>query len=151
MGGVIISEPEEGSPIEDLPWVVVFQSLDDAWDSFTCGPYERDHAIALAEAVAVEEDDVLAAVEPLLPALEPADILADIAELREVHEDEDEDDEEEEEELEESEESEEDAEDDEEESEEDGEELEITDIEVPDADEVREGMARVVNRLLADA
>ncbi|MCP3800591.1 hypothetical protein NLX83_15095 [Allokutzneria sp. A3M-2-11 16] len=147
MGGVIISEPEEGSPIEDLPWVVVFQSLDDAWDSFTCGPYERDHAIALAEAVAVEEDDVLAAVEPLLPALEPADILADIAELREVHEDED--DEEEDDDAE-SEESEEDAEGDE--SEEDGdEELEITDIEVPDADEVREGMARVVNRLLADA
>lgn len=26
MGGVIISEPEEGSPIEDLPWVIVFQS-----------------------------------------------------------------------------------------------------------------------------
>lgn len=24
MGGVIISEPEEGSPIEDLPWVIVF-------------------------------------------------------------------------------------------------------------------------------
>lgn len=42
MGGVIISEPEEGSPIEDLPWVIVFQSLDDSWDSFTCGPYERD-------------------------------------------------------------------------------------------------------------
>ena len=146
MGGVIISEPEDGSPIEDLPWVVVFQSLDDAWDSFTCGPYERDHAIALAEAVAVEEDDVLAAVEPLLPALEPADILADIAELREAHEDEDEEDDDEE-----SEEDTEDVEEDEE-SEEDGdEELEITDIEVPDADEVREGMARVVNRLLADA
>ncbi len=78
MGGVIISEPKEGSPIEDLPWVIVFQSLDDSWDSFTCGPYERDHAIALAEAVAVEEDDVLAAVEPLLPALEPSDILSDI-------------------------------------------------------------------------
>ncbi|SDN46238.1 hypothetical protein [Allokutzneria albata] len=147
MGGVIISEPEDGSPIEDLPWVVVFQSLDDAWDSFTCGPYERDHAIALAEAVAVEEDDVLAAVEPLLPALEPADILADIAELREAHEEEDED----EDETDEAEESEEDDEESEE-SEEDGdEELEITDIEVPDADEVREGMARVVNRLLADA
>ena len=42
MGGVIISEPEEGSPIEDLPWVIVFQSLDDSWDSFTCGPYERE-------------------------------------------------------------------------------------------------------------
>lgn len=42
MGGVIISEPEEGSPIEDLPWVIVFQSLDDSWDSFACGPYERD-------------------------------------------------------------------------------------------------------------
>jgi hypothetical protein len=104
----------------------VFQSLDDSWDSFTCGPYERDHAIALAEAVAVEEDDVLAAVEPLLPALEPSDILSDIAELREVHEvDED--------------------------SEEDDEELEVTDIEVPDAEEVRDGMARVVNRLLANA
>lgn len=42
MGGVIISEPEEGSPIEDLPWGIVFQSLDDSGDSFTCGPYERD-------------------------------------------------------------------------------------------------------------
>ncbi|MFB9904863.1 hypothetical protein [Allokutzneria oryzae] len=150
MGGVIISEPEPGSPIEDLPWVVVFQSLDEAWDSFTCGPYERDHAIALAEAVAVEEDDVLAAVEPLLPALEPADILADIAELREVNEAEadEEDDDEDSDELEE---SEEDTDEESEEDEEEAEELEITDIEVPDADEVREGMARVVNRLLADA
>jgi hypothetical protein len=149
MGGVIISEPEEGSPIEDLPWVIVFQSLDDSWDSFTCGPYERDHAIALAEAVAVEEDDVLAAVEPLLPALEPSDILSDIAELREVHEV-DEDSEEDDEDLDEdSDEHLEEAEEDDEE--EDDEELEVTDIEVPDAEEVRDGMARVVNRLLADA
>jgi hypothetical protein len=96
---------------------------------------------------------VLAAVEPLLPALEPSDILSDIAELREVHEV-DEDSEEDDEDLDEDsdedlEEAEED--DEEEDEEEDDEELETTDIEVPDAEEVRDGMARVVNRLLADA
>ena len=92
---------------------------------------------------------MLAAVEPLLPALEPSDILSDIAELREVHEV-DEDSEEDDEDLDEdSDEDLEEAEEDDEE--EDDEELEITDIEVPDAEEVRDGMARVVNRLLADA
>lgn len=81
--------------------------------------------------------------------MEPSDILSDIAELREVHEV-DEDSEEDDEDLDEdSDEDLEEAEEDDEE--EDDEELEITDIEVPDAEEVRDGMARVVNRLLADA
>ncbi|SHH03502.1 hypothetical protein [Streptoalloteichus hindustanus] len=82
MGGVIIYEPEPGSPLQDLPWIVTFRSWDDSWDPFVCGPYERAHAIGLAEAVAVDSEDVLADVEPLLPAMTPEDVLADIAELR---------------------------------------------------------------------
>ncbi|GGM45513.1 hypothetical protein GCM10012275_15710 [Longimycelium tulufanense] len=130
MGGVIIYEPEPGSPLQDVPWVVTFRSWDDSWDPFICGPYERAHAIALAEAVAVDSEDVLADVEPLLPALAPDDVLADIAELRAAAE-----------------------------AETTGPNGELTEPEpedlvptetiVPTAEEVRAGMARVVHRLVS--
>ena len=72
MGGVIIYEPEEDSDVNEFPWTVTFEpSGGDDWDSFICGPYERDHAVALAEAVALDdaEGGVLAIVKPMLPAL----------------------------------------------------------------------------------
>jgi hypothetical protein len=87
MGGVIIYEPDDDSPVMEFPWAVSFEpSGGEEWDSFVCGPYERDHAIALAEAVALEEDGVLAVVEPMLPALSADDVLATIDDLRTAEE-----------------------------------------------------------------
>ena len=139
MGGVIIYEPEEDSDVNEFPWTVTFEpSGGDDWDSFICGPYERDHAVALAEAVALDdaEGGVLAIVKPMLPALSAEDVSATIEELREAA-------------LEE--------EDDEEtvngtpvdfDDEEDLEEEEAEFAEPPSPEEIREGMARTYRRLL---
>ena len=64
------------SPVADLPWIITFGPLDDdeEWAPLVCGPYERPHALALAQAV-VADEDLMAVVEPLLP-------LADVAAIR---------------------------------------------------------------------
>jgi hypothetical protein len=56
------------SPVADLPWVITIGSLGDEedWEPVVCGPYERAHALALAQAV-VADEDLMAVVEPLLP------------------------------------------------------------------------------------
>ncbi|MET9231308.1 hypothetical protein [Lentzea sp. NPDC003310] len=95
---MIIYEPEEDSDVNEFPWTVTFEpSGGDDWDSFICGPYERDHAVALAEAVALEDEEggVLAIVKPMLPALSSEDVAATIEELREAALEEDEADEDE--------------------------------------------------------
>ncbi len=95
MGGVIIYEPEEDAEVNEFPWTVSFEpSGGDEWDSFICGPYERDHAVALAEAVALDDPEggVLAIVKPMLPALSAEDVSATIEELREAELEEEEED-----------------------------------------------------------
>ncbi len=64
------------SPIRELPWIVTIGPLgdDDEWDPVVCGPYERPHALALAQSV-VADEDLMAVVEPLLP-------LADVEAVR---------------------------------------------------------------------
>ncbi|WP_186763414.1 hypothetical protein [Lentzea tibetensis] len=90
---MIIYEPDEESEVNEFPWVVTFEpSGGEEWDSFVCGPYERDHAIALAEAVALDEGGVLAVVVPMLPAFSAVDVVATIEELRQAVEEEEEDD-----------------------------------------------------------
>jgi hypothetical protein len=66
---VTLSLPPD-SPVADLPWVItVGASRDDEdWEPVVCGPYERAHALALAQAV-VADEDLMAVVEPLLPLL----------------------------------------------------------------------------------
>ena len=66
-----------GSPVADLPWVITIGSLGDEedWEPVVCGPYERGHALALAQAV-VADEELMAVVEPLLP-------LADAEAIRE--------------------------------------------------------------------
>jgi hypothetical protein len=68
------------SPVLDLPWVVTFGPLDDEgeWEPLVCGPYERAHALALAQAV-VADEDLMAVVEPVVPAVSVAEIKAEIA------------------------------------------------------------------------
>ncbi len=48
--------------------MITFGGLDDPedWEPVVCGPYERDHALALARAM-VADDDLMAVVEPMLP------------------------------------------------------------------------------------
>ena len=68
------------SPMLDLPWIITFGPLGDAdeWEPVVCGPYERPHALAMAEAV-VAEEPLMAVVEPLVPAVNVAQIRAEIA------------------------------------------------------------------------
>lgn len=180
MGAVIsfeVDEEDEAS-FADLPWLVTFEPDDDEagqqWDSFSCGPYLRDHALAIAEAVAFEQDGVIAVVAPVLPALTPDDVTAiieerqaeaaeyddedddddddsDVAELDEADAEDDEDeaefDEAEFDDEEGAEEGEEDEEDDDEDL--DVVEIEVEEIEVPLPEEVRAGIETVLRRLLA--
>ena len=59
------------SPVADLPWVITIGSLGDEedWEPVVCGPYERAHALALAQAV-VADEPLMAVVEPLLPLVD---------------------------------------------------------------------------------
>ncbi|MCU7726754.1 hypothetical protein ODJ79_23740 [Actinoplanes sp. KI2] len=68
MGTLLTLDLPADSPVADLPWVITIGSLGDEedWEPIVCGPYERAHALALAQAV-VADEDLMAVVEPLLP------------------------------------------------------------------------------------
>ncbi|WP_320065780.1 hypothetical protein [Micromonospora sp. RTGN7] len=82
MGALVTLDLPDGSPMHGLPWIITFAPLGetdaDEWEPVVCGPYERPHALALAEAV-VAEEQLMAVVEPLLPALSPGEIRGEIA------------------------------------------------------------------------
>jgi hypothetical protein len=88
----------DDSPILGLPWIITFGPLDDEedWEAVVCGPYSRAHALALAEAV-VADEELVAVVEPLQPAVTVDQIRGEIAASRlnadEAEDDETEDDE----------------------------------------------------------
>lgn len=73
------------SPALDLPWIITFGPLTEAeeWEPVVCGPYERPHALALAEEI-VADDQLMAVVEPLMAYVAPAEIRNDIALSRDV-------------------------------------------------------------------
>ncbi len=56
------------SPVLSMPWIITFGPLsdDEVWEPVVCGPYERRHALALAEEV-VADEQLMAVVEPLVP------------------------------------------------------------------------------------
>jgi len=68
VGTLVTLDLPTGSPVAELPWVITIGSLGDEeeWEPVVCGPYERAHALALAQAV-VADEDLMAVVEPLLP------------------------------------------------------------------------------------
>lgn len=68
VGALVTLELPADSPVGDLPWIITIGPLDDEdeWEPVVVGPYERPHALALAESV-VADDDLMAVVEPLLP------------------------------------------------------------------------------------
>jgi hypothetical protein len=68
VGTLVTLDLPADSPVADLPWVITIGSLGDEedWEPVVCGPYERAHALALAQAV-VADEQLMAVVEPLLP------------------------------------------------------------------------------------
>lgn len=89
VGALVTLELPEDSPILNLPWIITFGPLtdEDAWEPVVCGPYERPHALALAESVAADEE-VMAVVEPLFPRTSPDEIRAEINAAKMAAEDE---------------------------------------------------------------
>jgi hypothetical protein len=81
VGTLVTLDLPPGSPVADLPWVITIGSLGDEedWEPVVCGPYERQHALALAQAV-VADEDLMAVVEPLLPRAD-AEAIRDEIEL----------------------------------------------------------------------
>ncbi|MEU6023400.1 hypothetical protein [Micromonospora sp. NPDC047134] len=80
MGVLVTLDLPGDSPMRDLPWIITFGPLgdDDEWEPVVCGPYEREHAMALAEAV-VADGALMAVVEPLIPAVSVEQIRGEIA------------------------------------------------------------------------
>ena len=81
MGTLVTLHLPPDSPVANLPWIITIGALDDEeeWEPLVCGPYERPHALALAQAV-VADEDLMAVVEPLLP-LADAEAIRDEIEL----------------------------------------------------------------------
>jgi hypothetical protein len=67
--------------MQAMPWIVTFGPLDndESWEPVVCGPYERAHALSLAETV-VADADLLAVVEPVYPHASVDEIQAAINE-----------------------------------------------------------------------
>jgi hypothetical protein len=81
VGTLVTLDLPTDSPVADMPWVITIGALDDEedWEPVVCGPYERAHALALAQAV-VADEQMMAVVEPLLP-LADAEAIRDEIEL----------------------------------------------------------------------
>ncbi len=88
MGTLVTLDLSDDSPALTLPWIITFgpQTEDEMWEPVVCGPYERSHALALAEAV-VADEELMAVVEPLQPALTVEQIRGEIAGARLAAED----------------------------------------------------------------
>jgi hypothetical protein len=83
VGTLVTLELPDDAPALTLPWIITFGPLtdDEVWEPVVCGPYERMHALALAESV-VADEDLMAVVEPLQPSLTVDQIRGDIAAAR---------------------------------------------------------------------
>jgi hypothetical protein len=79
MGAVVTVELPEDAPELKQPWIITFGPIDDeeSWEPVVCGPYERAHALSLAETV-VADEELLAVVEPLNPFATVDQIRAEI-------------------------------------------------------------------------
>ena len=125
--------------MQGMPWIITFGPLDDAdsWEPVVCGPYERAHALWLAESV-VADEELMAVVEPVLPHASVDEIRSAIDESIAAAEEADED------------EGEDDLEISLEDEDEDDEQLpEVEPTPPPSPDEVRAGFARIAQRLAA--
>ena len=87
VGALVTLELPADSPALSMPWIITFGPArdDEEWDAVVCGPYERAHALALAEEI-VADEDVMAVVEPLTPYLEVEKIREEIIASRDLAE-----------------------------------------------------------------
>jgi hypothetical protein len=83
VGTLVTLDLPDDSPALTLPWIITFGPLNDEeeWEPVVCGPYERPHAMALAESV-VADEELMAVVEPLQPHVSVDQIRGDIAAAR---------------------------------------------------------------------
>jgi hypothetical protein len=83
VGTLVTLDLPPDSPMLVLPWIVTFGPLTEEgeWEPVVCGPYERPHAMSLAEEV-VADDDLMAVVEPLVPHVSADDIRQQIETAR---------------------------------------------------------------------
>ena len=79
MGALVTLDLPDDSPVLALPWIITFGPLDDSdeWEPVVCGPYERAHALSLAETV-VADEELMAVVEPVLPHASVEEIRSEI-------------------------------------------------------------------------
>ena len=80
MGTLVTLDLADDSPVLSLPWIITFGPMDDAddWEPVVCGPYERAHALALAETV-IADEELMAVVEPVQPHSSVDEIRDEIA------------------------------------------------------------------------
>jgi hypothetical protein len=146
VGALVTLDLPDDSPVLALPWIITFGPLDDGddWEPVVCGPYERAHALSLAETV-VADEELMAVVEPVIPHSSVDQIRTEIEQAKAAAESEDEDD------------AEFDGDDDDlevavddEYDEDDDDELDLPEVEPtppPSPEEVRAGFARIAARL----
>ena len=94
MGALVTLDLPDDSPVLALPWIITFGPLEDGdeWEPVVCGPYERAHALSLAETV-VADEELMAVVEPVLPHSSVDEIRSEIEQAKAAAEsDEDEED-----------------------------------------------------------
>ncbi|HZM78105.1 MAG TPA: hypothetical protein VFC19_20485 [Candidatus Limnocylindrales bacterium] len=79
MGALVTLDLAADAPQHDLPWIITFGPLDEDedWEPVVCGPYERPHAMAIAQHL-IADADLMAVVEPLLPATSLPEIREEI-------------------------------------------------------------------------
>jgi hypothetical protein len=89
VGALFTLELPGDSPVLSMPWIITFgpMSEDEEWEPVVCGPYERPHALALAEEI-VADEELIAVVEPLLPLVEVDRIREEIGLARALAEEE---------------------------------------------------------------
>jgi hypothetical protein len=80
VGTLVTLDLADDSPVLSLPWIITFGPMDEAddWEPVVCGPYERDHALALAETV-IADEELMAVVEPVQPHSSVDEIREEIA------------------------------------------------------------------------
>jgi hypothetical protein len=94
VGALVTLDLPDDSPVLALPWIITFGPLDDGddWEPVVCGPYERAHALSIAETV-VADEELMAVVEPVLPHSSVDEIRNEIEQAKAAAEAEDEGDE----------------------------------------------------------
>ncbi len=80
VGALVTLDLPADAPALSMPWIITFGPLsdDEEWEPVVVGPYERPHALDLAEEI-VADEELMAVVEPLVPHTSVDEIRAEIA------------------------------------------------------------------------